>query len=61
MSVRVWLAITSDMPAFCEWFGRRRGGLEKRATSQPHYDFANKPKQIGGFGGGFSANGGSND
>jgi hypothetical protein len=25
MSVRAWLAVTDDMPAFCEWFGRAVG------------------------------------
>jgi hypothetical protein len=55
MSIRAWLAVTADMPAFCEWFGRRRGGLEKRARSQPHYDLADKPKRIGASFGGLSS------
>jgi hypothetical protein len=57
MSVKAWLAATDDMPAFCEWFGRRRGGLKNRATSQPRYDLADKPKKVGGSFGGLSREG----
>jgi hypothetical protein len=56
VNVRVWLAVTDDMPEFCEWFGRtvaaRLARLEKAQKSQRYYHLAQLFKPAGGsFGG----------